>query len=115
MPKMKMDARVAYEAAVQELQKFCEENTDFEVHILDGVYPIRIQFIPDQQFSLFGNENITEDGEICDLIVTLGLETAVTSTLKFRMDAAILRKMIKKAEKVGYTYYHAFRQERDMI
>ena len=63
------------------------------------------------QQSIFGNENVDENGEINDLTVTVGLTTAVKSTLKFKMDSKQLKKLIKLAETIGRLYYHAFRAE----
>lgn len=100
-----------YEAAVEKLRKFCEDHTDLTPIIMEDEYPIRVQFIPDSQLSLFGNENIDENGEVNDLTVVVGLSTAVKSTLKFKMDSKLLKKMIKLAETVGTLYYHAFRAQ----
>lgn len=100
-----------YEVAVKALQNFCDEQAGLAVHILTDEYPIRVQFIPDGQYSFFGNENFNEDGGVNDLTVEIGLKTTVKSTLKFKMDSKLLKKLIKLAEKVGNLYYHAFREE----
>ena len=102
-----------YESAVEKLRKFCEDHTDLTPCILDESYPFRVQFIPDEQTSLFDDGNVDENGEIGDLTVVVGLSTSVKSTLKFRMDSKLLKKMIKQAETVGTLYYHAYRAERD--
>lgn len=111
MTKRLTAARSEYEAAVEKLRKFCEDHTDLTPIIMEDEYPIRVQFIPDSQLSLFGNENIDENGEVNDLTVVVGLSTAVKSTLKFKMDSKLLKKMIKLAETVGTLYYHAFRAQ----
>lgn len=111
MTKRQTAAQSEYEAAVEKFGKFCEDHTDLTPIIMDEEYPIRVQFIPDNQLTLFGNENIDENGEINDLTVSVGLSTAVKSTLKFKMDSKLLKKMIKLAETVGTLYYHAFRAQ----
>lgn len=111
MTKRLTAAQSEYEAAVEKLRKFCEDHTDLTPIIMEDEYPIRVQFIPDSQLSLFGNENIDENGEVNDLTVVVGLSTAVKSTLKFKMDSKLLKKMIKLAESVGTLYYHAFRAQ----
>lgn len=105
------EAQTCYEAAVDALHKFCEKETDLSVVILSEEYPFRVQFIPDLQETIFGNENIDENGEYNDLTVTVGLTTAVKSTLRFKMESKQLKKLIKLAETVGSLYYHAFREE----
>lgn len=111
MKKQQTPAQTMYEASVEALQKFCEKETELQPLILDGQYPIQVQFIPKPQLTVFGNENIDENGEVNDLTVTVGLSTSVKSTLKFKMDSKLLKKLIKLAETVGSLYYHAFREE----
>lgn len=105
-------AQTTYEAAVQSLQKFCEKHTDLTPHIKDKTYPYSVTFIPDSQISMFEDDNInTDTGEVGELTVTVGLSTTVKSTLRFRMESSLFKKLIKLAEQVGELYYHAFREE----
>lgn len=105
-------AQTTYEAAVQSLHKFCEKQTDLTPHIKDKTYPYSVTFIPDSQISMFEDDNInTDTGEVGELTVTVGLSTTVKSTLKFRMESSLFKKLIKLAEQVGELYYHAFREE----
>ena len=107
-------AFVKYSEAVKELQHFCEDNTDLNFVILDERYPFTIQFVPNMQIDLFvNNENINENGEINDMTVTVGLDTVVNSNLKFSMDAAMLKKIIRMVEKIGNLYYHSYRAQAD--
>jgi hypothetical protein len=107
----KNEAQNYYEAAVSDLHKYCEKETDLAAVILDEEYPFRVQFLPDPQQTVFGDDNVSEDGEINDLTVTIGLTTTVKSTLKLRMDSKQLKKLIKLAEALGHLYYQAFREE----
>lgn len=104
-----------YEGAVAKLNEFCEKNTDLSVIIRDNEYPFCVQFIPNMQYSMFDkdNENVDENGEVNDMTVEVGLITRVKSTLKFKMDSKLLKKLIKLAENVGTIYYHAYRAEQD--
>ena len=113
MAERKKAAQTEYEAAVKALAKFCEDRTELAAIILDDSYPIRVQFLPDSQLTLFGDDNVDENGEVNDLTVTVGLSTSVKSTLNFKMDAKLLKKLIKLAEAVGTLYYHAFRERAD--
>ena len=105
----KNEAQKRYEVAVEDLNKYCEKATDLTALIFDEEYPFRVQFFPKPQLSMF--ENVDENGEINDLTVTVGLTTTVKSTLKFKMDSKLLKKLIKLAEAVGNLYYQAFREE----
>ena len=109
--KKNNEAQTCYEAAVDALHKYCEKETDLSAVILDEEYPFRVQFLPDMQQTIFGNENVDEDGVINDLTVTVGLTTTVKSTLRFKMDSKQLKKLIKLAEAVGNMYYQAYREE----
>lgn len=110
MTKKPSHAQTAYEAAVDQLTNFCFENTDLSAVIQAEEYPFRVQFIPEDQLSLFGNENVTENGEFNDMTVAVGLTTTVKNTLKFKMDSKQLKKLIKLAETVGTLYYQAYRE-----
>lgn len=106
-------AAIEFEAAVKDLKTFCENQTELDAYILADEYPIQVQFIPKNptQLTLFGNDNVDENGEVNDLTVTVGLSSAVKSTLKFKMDSKLLKKLIKLAKKVGTLYYQAFREQ----
>lgn len=111
MATNKNAAKTEYDAAVKALNKFCKDQTDLEAYILDATYPIRVQFLPTSQISLFSEDNVDENGEVNDLTVTVGLSTCVKSTLKFKMDSKLLKKLIKLAENVGNLYYQAYREQ----
>lgn len=103
-------AKIEYEAAVEDLIQFCETYTGLKPIIRDEEYPFSVQFVPEEQLSMFGNVNVDENGEVNDMTITCGLSTSVKSTLIFEMDSTLLKKLIKLAEKCGYLYYHAFRE-----
>ena len=111
-------ARSAYAKALENLREFCEDNTDFNVAVLAGKYPVRFTFEPIKQMGMFDEENdemenVDENGEIGGLTITVGLSTTVKSTMKFHVPAALLKKLIKLSEKAGALYYHSFREEAD--
>lgn len=106
-----MELQSEYVIAVENLQKYCEEHTDLIPCIVDYEYPFRVDFVPDPQLSLFTEANTDENGEVNQLMVTVGLTTSVRSTLKFKMDSKTLKKLIKYAEKIAFLHYHEFRAE----
>jgi hypothetical protein len=75
------EARNSYKSAVEALVKYCDEKTDLSPVIVDTEYPFRVRFYPDTQTSLFGEDNIDENGEINDLEITVGLTTTVNFIL----------------------------------
>lgn len=105
------EARNSYKSSVEMLVKYCDEKTDLSPIIVDTEYPFRVRFYPDPQQSFFGNDNIDENGEINYLEVTVGLTTTIKSTLKFKLDAKLFKKLVKLAETAGNLYYQAYREE----
>ena len=112
-----MSAQSDYKAAAAALEKFCNEETNFAVEILTENYPLSVKFTPNAQMSLFDSENYTvdENGEIGNILISVGQSTRVLSTLRFKMDAKLMKKMIKLSEKVGNAYLHAFRDRKSVV
>lgn len=108
-----MSAQSDYKQAVADLETFCADETNFDVEILTETYPMSVKFTPKAQMSLFDeqeNYRVDENGEIRNITISLGQTTRVLSTLRFKMDAKLLKKMMKLSEKVGHAYLHAFRE-----
>lgn len=102
-----MKARTEFESTRNALMQYCEVAAGYECEVKEETYPIRVVFKPMPQDNLL-DEIPHEPGE---LVIEVGLDTKVTSTLKFKMDSALLKKFIKSAEKLAFLYYHAFREE----
>ena len=102
-----MKARTEFESTRNTLMQYCEVACGYECEVKEETYPIRVVFKPMPKESLL-DEITLEPGE---LVIEVGLDTKVTSTLKFKMDSALLKKFIKSAEKIAFLYYHAFREE----
>ena len=103
-----MKAKIEFECARNDLMKFCEGTTDYICEVNTDTYPLTAVFVPNPQRSIF---DVDENGEIGELVISVGLDTNVKTTLKFEMDAALLKKLIKSVEKLAFLYYHAFREE----
>ena len=104
-----MRVKTEFECAQNDLMKFCEGTTDYICEVNTDTYPLTAVFVPNPQRSIF-DAAIDENGEVGELAISVGLDTNVKSTLKFKMDAALLKKLIKKSEKIAFLYYHAFRE-----
>ena len=89
--------------------KFCATTTDYICEVNTDLYPLTAVFVPNPQRSIF-DAAIDENGEVGELVISVGLDTNVKSTLKFEMDAALLKKLIKSVEKIAFLYYHAYRE-----
>ena len=105
-----MRAKTEFECAQNDLMKFCEGTTDYICEVSTDTYPLTAVFVPNPQRSIF-DAAIDENGEVGELVISVGLDTNVKSTLKFEMDAALLKKLIKSVEKIAFLYYHAFRED----
>lgn len=101
----KTRTRGAYDAAVESLAKFCEEEAGMEAEILTDRYPFRVRYTPSGQ--------VTIDGEAAkgEITVSVGLTTVVSSCIVFTMPAKTIKKLAALAEKVGDIYYQMFREE----
>lgn len=105
-----MIANEEYKAALADMKNFCAKETTFDVEFLTNVYPLVAVFKPKAQLSLFDKENynVDENGEIGSIQIAFGTTTKVQSSLRFKMDAKLLKKFIKLTEKVGLLYLRAF-------
>ncbi len=107
-----MKAKDYYDQAVAELKKFCAESTNFDVEIVEAIYPLEVRFVPTtQQLSLFAEQYVDGDGEIGFISVVCGIEPTVKISLKLAIENALLKKMISKAEAIGKLYLHQLREE----
>lgn len=102
-----MKARTEFESTRNALMQYCEVAAGYECEVKEETYPLKVVFKPAPQDNLL-DEIPPELGE---LVIEVGLDTKVTSTLKFKMDASLLKKFIKSSEKLAFLYYHAFREE----
>ena len=104
-----MKAKIEFECAQNDIMKFCATTTDYICEVNTDLYPLTAVFVPNPQRSIF-DAAIDENGEVGELVISVGLDTNVKSTLKFEMDAALLKKLIKSVEKIAFLYYHAYRE-----
>ena len=102
-----MKARTEFESTRNALMQYCEVAAGYECEVKEETYPLKVVFKPMPQETLLDEVPL----ELGELMIEVGLDTKVTSTLKFKMDASLLKKFIKSSEKIAFLYYHAFREE----
>ena len=109
-----MQANEEYKSALADLKNFCSKETAFDVDFIITVYPLVAVFKPKAQLGMFDTENynVDENGEIGNIQIAFGTSTKVQSSLRFKMDAKLLKKFIKMTEKVAQLYLHAFFEEK---
>ena len=108
-----MKAKDYYDQAVAELKKFCADNTNFDVQVVEEIYPLEVHFVPSAtQLSFFPDRAIVMNrGEIGFISVVCGIEPTVKISLKLAIENSLLKKMISKAETIGKLYLHRLREE----
>lgn len=107
---MNQEARKEYEAAVAEFKEFCLAEANLNVEIQTDCYPMMICLTPAAvQQSMF----LTEEANLganSTIMIRLGIQPIMTSNRFFKMDVEILKKITKKATKIGGLYLQAFRE-----
>ena len=102
-----MFTKDCYNAAVADLKKFCEEDTNFTVEVIEDDYPLEVRFTPNEtQMSFFAEQYVDENGEVGHISVFGGIEPTVKINLKLTIGNSLLKSMISKAEKVAKLYLH---------
>ena len=102
-----MKAKTEFEATRDALMGYCEKATDYVCEVKTDEYPIKVVFTPNTAQAAMFNENRNHGV----LEVEVGLDTKVSSTLAFKMDSDLLKKLIKNSEKIAFLYYHSFREQ----
>lgn len=99
-----------YEAALEDLKTYLREETNFKAKIDLRSYPISVKLAPAaEQQSMFDSPYTIDRSEEEMIVLTMGRATTLSTNMRFRLDAGSLKKIIKKADKVGTAYLHAFR------
>lgn len=113
MNKYIQEALYDYDSAKRELKKFTEENTDFELAIDDGGYPITFTFTPSvdsAQESMFEPD---ENGAVGSLrVICSSAGAGVDLGLKCHIQAEILKKLLSRCTVCAEAGLHAYKAGR---
>ena len=100
-----------YQIAEIKLQKCAKEEALMKAVINSDVYPWRVTFYPDDEISIFDKEQIDGNGELKRVTVTVGVSLTIESTLEYKLDASVLKKLISLSDKCGTLFSVAYREQ----
>lgn len=113
MNKYIQEALLDYDSAKRELEKFTKENTDFELDIDDGGYPLVFTFSPSEdaaQESLFEPD---ENGVLGSLrVICSSAGAGVDLGLKCHIQAEVLKKLLSRCQVCAEASLHAYKAGR---
>ena len=106
-------ALLDYAGTKSELDKFTRENTDFELDIDDGGYPLVFTFTPSvdaAQASLFEPD---ENGAVGSMrVICSSAGAGVDLGLKCHIQAEVLKKLLSRCQVCAEASLHAFKAGR---
>lgn len=113
MNKYVETALLDYDSAKRELEKFVRENTEFELSIDDGGYPLVFTFSPSEdaaQESLFEPD---ENGVLGSLrVICSSTGAGVDLGLKCHIQAEVLKKLLSRCQVCAEASLHAYKAGR---
>ena len=113
MNKYIQEALLDYVSAKRELEKFTKENTDFELAIDDGGYPLTFTFTPSvdsAQESMFEPD---ENGAVGSLrVICSSAGAGVDLGLKCHIQAEVLKKLLSRCQVCAEASLHAYKAGR---
>lgn len=113
MNKYIQEALLDYDSAKRELEKFTKENTDFELAIDDGGYPLTFTFTPSvdsAQESMFEPD---ENGAVGSLrVICSSAGAGVELGLKCHIQAEVLKKLLSRCQVCAEASLHAYKAGR---
>nr|DAW18065.1 MAG TPA: hypothetical protein [Caudoviricetes sp.] len=113
MNKYIQEALLDYDSAKRELEKFTKENTDFELSLDDGGYPLTFTFTPSvdsAQESMFTPD---ENGAVGSMrVICSSAGAGVDLGLKCHIQAEVLKKLLSRCQVCAEASLHAFKAGR---
>lgn len=113
MNKYIQEALLDYDSAKRDLEKFTKENTDFELSLDDGGYPLTFTFTPSvdsAQESMFTPD---ENGAVGSLrVICSSAGAGVDLGLKCHIQAEVLKKLLSRCQVCSEASLHAFKAGR---
>lgn len=113
MNKYIQEALLDYDSTKRELEKFTKENTDFELSLDDGGYPLTFTFTPSvdsAQESMFEPD---ENGAVGSLrVICSSAGAGVDLGLRCHIQAEVLKKLLSRCQVCAEASLHAYKAGR---
>lgn len=113
MNKYIREALLDYDSAKRELEKFTKENTDFELAIDDGGYPLVFTFSPSEDAAQESMFEPDENGAVGSLrVICSSAGAGVDLGLKCHIQAEVLKKLLSRCQVCAEASLHAYKAGR---
>lgn len=113
MNKYIQEALLDYAGTKSELDKFTRENTDFELDIDDGGYPLVFTFTPSEDSAQESMFTPDENGAVGSMrVICSSAGAGVDLGLKCHIQAEVLKKLLSRCQVCAEASLHAFKAGR---
>lgn len=113
MNKYIQEALLDYDSAKRELEKFTKENTDFELSLDDGGYPLTFTFTPSEDSAQESMFTPDENGAVGSMrVICSSAGAGVDLGLKCHIQAEVLKKLLSRCQVCAEASLHAFKAGR---
>lgn len=113
MNKYIQEALLDYDSAKRELEKFTKENTDFELSLDDGGYPLTFTFTPSVDSAQESMLTPDENGAVGSMrVICSSAGAGVDLRLKCHIQAEVLKKLLSRCQVCAEASLHAFKAGR---
>lgn len=107
------EALLDYDSAKRELEKFTKENTDFELSLDDGGYPLTFTFTPSEDSAQESMFTPDENGAVGSMrVICSSAGAGVDLGLKCHIQAEVLKKLLSRCQVCAEASLHAFKAGR---
>ena len=113
MNKYIQEALLDYDSAKRELEKFTKENTDFELSLDDGGYPLTFTFTPSEDSAQESMFTPDENGAVGSMrVICSSAGAGVDLGLKCHIQAEVLKKLLSRCQVCAEASLHAYKAGR---
>lgn len=113
MNKYIQEALYVYARANRELEKFTKENTDFELSLDNGGYPLVFTFTPSEDAAQESMFTPDENGAVGSMrVICSSAGAGVDLGLKCHIQAEVLKKLLSRCQVCAEASLHAYKAGR---